>query len=131
MTLLLDAQVIVWWLNGDRKLGPGTRRAIELEATEVRVSAASLWEIAIKVAIGHLEFDEPFDTAALRVAEYSRFQPLSITVRHALAAGALPLHHRDPFDRMLIAQAQLEDLTIVTSDAAFDDYDVRTVDARA
>jgi PIN domain nuclease of toxin-antitoxin system len=130
VTLLLDAQVIVWWLKGDRRLGRGARRAIEIDAAEVCVSAASLWEIAIKAAVGHLEFDEPFEAAALRVAEYSRFRPLSITVTHALAAGALPLHHRDPFDRMLIAQAQLEELTIVTADAQFQDYEVELLDAR-
>ena len=130
MTLLLDAQVIVWWLNGDRKLGPAARRANEVEASEVHVSAESLWEIAIKVAIGHLEFDEPFHAVARRIVEHSRFQPLSITVPHALAAAALALHHRDPFDRMLVAQAQLGDLTIVTSDTQFDDYDVKLLDAR-
>ena len=131
MRLLLDTQVVVWWLNADRKLGKLARRAIEVEAVGVWVSAAAVWEIAIKAAAGLLSFDDPLPAAVTRAVEYTRFQPLTITVRHALAAGTLPLHHRDPFDRMLIAQAQLEGLTIVTSDAAFEDYDVKLLDARA
>jgi PIN domain nuclease of toxin-antitoxin system len=131
MRLLLDTQVVVWWLNADRKLGKLARRAIELEAVVVWVSAAAVWEIAIKAAAGHLSFDDPLPAAVIRAVEYTRFQPLTITARHALAAGNLPLHHRDPFDRMLIAQAQLEGLTIVTSDTAFEDYDVKLLDARA
>jgi PIN domain nuclease of toxin-antitoxin system len=129
--LLLDTQVVVWWLNADRKLGKLARRAIELDAVAVWVSAAAVWEIAIKAAAGHLSFSDPLPAAVIRAVEYTRFQPMSIAVTHALAAGNLPLHHRDPFDRMLIAQAQLEDLTIVTADAAFEEYDVKLLNARA
>lgn len=130
MKLLLDTQAVVWWLNANRKLGAKARRAIEVDAAAVSVSAASVWEIGIKAALGQLSFDGPLTALVSRALEYARFQPLSITVAHALAAAALPPHHRDPFDRMLIAQARLSDLTLVTSDTAFDDYDVRLLDAR-
>ena len=131
MRLLLDTHVLVWWLNADKKLGERARRAVESDAAGVWLSAAVFWEMSIKAAAGQLKFPVPFTQAVDRAREYTRFQPMSIDAAHATAAGALPLRHRDPFDRMLIAQAQLEDLTIVTSDAQFGDYDVPLLDARA
>lgn len=130
MTLLLDTQTLLWWREGNRRLGPRARAGIE-RAAAVLVSAASGWEMAIKSRAGRLRLREPVDRWLPAALESSGFGMLSITMRHALAVAGLPHHHADPFDRLLIVQAQIEDLTIVTSDSAFDDYDVRILDARA
>jgi PIN domain nuclease of toxin-antitoxin system len=115
--LLLDTCVFLWWRTDDAKLTSEARRAIE-DATEVFISAASAWEIAIKVGIGKLP------SASLVSATPSElgFIELPITIAHSEHAGALPLHHKDPFDRMLIAQARLEGLLLVTSDRAYHAY---------
>lgn len=120
MRLLLDTHAYLWWLADDPRLREGARAAIADPDAAVHVSAASVWEIAIKIELGKLELDgDP-------VAEIARngFLELAMTARHALAAGSLPRHHDDPFDRMLIAQARTEDLTLVTRDAAFRAYNV-------
>ena len=131
MNLLLDTQTLLWWKEGSRKLGRRARRAIETDATTVRVSAASAWEIAIKARAGRLELKQPLDAWLPDGLRREGFLMLSVTVEHAVAVASLPDSHQDPFDRLLIAQARAEGLTIVTSDAAFDDYDVRVLDARA
>lgn len=131
MNLLLDTQALLWWKGGSRKLGRRARQAIETGAGTVRVSAASAWEIAIKSRTGRLKLTEPLDVWMPDQLEREGFLMLSVTVRHAVAVASLPDHHRDPFDRVLIAQARSDGLTVVTSDAAFDDYDVRVLDARA
>ena len=117
MKLLLDTHVALWWHADDRRLRAPGRRAIA-DAAEVWVSAASAWEIAIKTALGKVRPPGPFAEAV----ETSGFRPLPITFRHAAEAGTLPVHHRDPFDRMLVAQARLEGLTLVTHDEVFDRY---------
>ena len=130
MNLLLDTQSLIWWREASRKLGPRARRAIETSATTVRVSTASAWEIAIKVRRGTFRLEEPLHIWLPAAIEASGFEILPITIDHAIAIANLPDHHTDPFDRMLIVQAQLENLTIVTSDTSFEDYDVRSLDAR-
>jgi PIN domain nuclease of toxin-antitoxin system len=121
VNLLLDTHVLLWALADDPKLTAEARDAIVSDHNVVYVSAASAWEIAIKCALGKLR--APDDLAD--ELEAADLLPLSITVDHALAAGALPRHHHDdPFDRMLVAQAQVEDLTIVTADAALKQYAV-------
>jgi PIN domain nuclease of toxin-antitoxin system len=131
VNLLLDTQALLWWKEGSRKLGRRARRAIETEATTVRVSAASAWEIAIKVRAGRLKLTEPLHLWMPVRLEREGFLMSSVAVEHAAAVALLPDHHQDPFDRLLIAQARAEGLTIVTSDAAFDAYDVKVLDARA
>jgi PIN domain nuclease of toxin-antitoxin system len=131
VNLLLDTQALLWWRTGSRNLGPKARTAIERQATVVYVSAASAWEIAIKQHTGRLALKDRLDRWMQTALETSGFETLSITVPHAVAVADLPLHHADPFDRLLIAQATLEGLTIVTSDAAFDAYDVPVLDARS
>jgi PIN domain nuclease of toxin-antitoxin system len=118
--LLLDSHTLVWSADVEEKLSTTARAAIADAENLVCVSAASVWELAIKIAARRLQV--PGDLTTL-LAE-SRFATVSITADHALAAAALPRHHGDPFDRMLIAQAQLEGLTIVTRDPAFSQYDV-------
>lgn len=131
MTLLLDTQALLWWRQGNRKLGPRARAAIEKGADRAGVSVATAWEIAIKFRRGQLTLSHPPHIWMPDAVERAGFTVLDITMEHALAVANLPDHHADPFDRLLIAQAQLEGLTIVTSDAAFEAYDVRVLDARS
>ena len=123
-TLLLDTHVFLWWRADDRRLGPEVRDAIAF-APVVFVSAASAWEVAIKIALGRLRIPEPFG----RGVDASGFRRLSIAFEHAEAAAALPPLHGDPFDRMLVAQAQTERLVLLTGDDAVAVYgdDVRLV----
>jgi PIN domain nuclease of toxin-antitoxin system len=121
--LLVDSHVLLWHVLDDPRLGPGPTAAIEADDAEVLVSMASLWEIAIKAALGKL--DAPEDLPE-RVEELG-FELLAIAPNHAWRVRSLPHHHGDPFDRMLVAQAQLERLPIVTADAAFDDYEVAVI----
>jgi len=117
--LLLDTCVFLWWQEGGERLDPRVAAAIE-SADLVAVSAASAWEIAIKVALGRLEIP---GSVADAVRE-SGFIELPVGFSHAEAAGALPAHHRDPFDRMLVAQAMVERLTLVTSDQRMEPYGI-------
>lgn len=130
MNLLLDTQALLWWKQGSRKLGRRARRAIERDAATVRVSAASVWEMAIKSHAGRLRLAEPLHSWIPGDLQRNGFLISSVTVEHAVAVASLPDHHADPFDRLLIAQARHEGLTIVTSDAVFDDYEVSVLDAR-
>jgi PIN domain nuclease of toxin-antitoxin system len=129
VTLLLDTQALLWWRQGHRKLGPRARAAIEQEAFGVLVSAATAWELAIKSVINKLTLRDAVERWLPAALDGSGFGTLPVTVTHALAVATLPFHHADPFDRLLIAQAQLENLTIVTADSAFEDYDVKLLDA--
>jgi PIN domain nuclease of toxin-antitoxin system len=123
--LLLDTHVVLWWLADSDRLGPQTRRAV-VEASRVMVSTVVAWEMEIKRSLGKLDFDDGYPD---RIRE-SGFEQLAITLEHAKAAGPLPLHHRDPFDRMLVAQARVEHLKLVTADPAFAPYGIDLVDAR-
>ena len=122
---LLDSHVLIWVTERGRQLRTETRNAIS-DPTRVRISAASIWELEIKRASGKLQ-------TLGNVIEFVRtvgFTELPVTFRHAEIAAALPLLHRDPFDRMLIAQAQAEGLTLVTDDPQIARYDVPTLPAR-
>lgn len=125
MRLLLDTHVFLWWLAGYRSLAAAARTAIAADDAEVFVSAASAWEIATKFRIGKLPEAEPVAADVLSRIEAEGFVPLAVSVRHAQRAGALGGPHRDPFDRMLIAQALLDDLTLVSNERVFDRYGVR------
>lgn len=127
--LLLDTQVLLWWLQGSQMLGRKAVAAISNTAAEVFVSAASIWEIAIKWALGRLSLDPPPYRSIPSALTDNNFRELAISVEHALAAGTLDRHHADPFDRMLIAQARIEKMSIITADAMFDKYDVKVSDA--
>lgn len=125
--LLIDTHVLLWWLVDDPSLGVTARSLIREPRNFIHVSAASLWEIAIKRSLGKLRAPEGMNG----LIEQEGFLPLDISLFHGERAGDLPLLHRDPFDRMLVAQAQAEGLDIITADSRIGQYGVRTVDARA
>jgi PIN domain nuclease of toxin-antitoxin system len=120
--LLLDTHIVLWWRLDSRRLRRPVREHIAT-ADVVWVSAASGWEVAIKQGLGKLSLADSF----LWMVEDSDFDELPVTLRHAERVAALPLHHTDPFDRMLVAQAAVEGATIVTHDPQFERYDVPVV----
>lgn len=124
MNLLLDTHVLLWALDDDPSLSQAARNAIINGNNIVFVSAATAWEISIKRALGKLRTPAGDYLEELR---RHRFTPLDITSEHALAVEGLPPHHADPFDRMLVAQAQIEGLTLITHDSRIQAYDVRTI----
>lgn len=119
MTLLLDTHVLLWWLMDDERLPPRMRQAIGTTRTSVAVSAASAWEMSIKSALGKLHVPAGLHEELTAQG----FDELDVTIDDGLVAGALPRHHDDPFDRMLIAQALRRDLVLVTVDRGFAAYD--------
>lgn len=123
--LLLDTHVALWALAEPEKLSRPARMALEVAENDVFVSVVSAWEIAIKCTLGKLEAPDDLE-AAIRM---QGFEPLLITFHHVAQAGGLPPHHRDPFNRMLIAQAQAEGLILVTRDSDIPLYGVRTMAA--
>jgi PIN domain nuclease of toxin-antitoxin system len=124
MRILLDTHVLLWWLLDEEVISPKARAAIAEDVNEIFVSAATAWEVATKYKIGKLP------TAAELIANLERaildegFAGLPVSLRHGELAGGLPLHHKDPFDRMLIAQALAESLTRVSNERLFDRYGV-------
>jgi PIN domain nuclease of toxin-antitoxin system len=126
MNLLVDSHALLWWLGATDKLSSTARDALKSPVNRVYVSAAVAWELAIKVNLGKLD-------AGGLVADLPRvlfekgFRRLAVSMEHALRAGALPRHHRDPFDRMLVAQAQALGFAIVSADAEFDRYGVARI----
>ena len=118
-SLLLDTHVFLWWLEDHPRISPLLRTTIG-SSTRVFVSAASAWEAAIKASLGKLRIPHAFEEGV----DACGFEKLPIVFRHAERAGRLPPHHRDPFDRMLVAQATEEKLTLVTADKQFEPYDV-------
>ena len=120
MQLLLDTHALIWWLSKNVKLSARAYKEIANPCNIVFVSAASAWEIAIKKSIKKLETPDDL----VEQINAKNFQPLAITIEQALAVEKLPMHHQDPFDRILIAQAQCLNLTIVTRDRKFNSYDV-------
>jgi len=124
MRLLLDTHAFLWFLAGDPKMSTSAKAAIEDSANQSIVSVASLWEIAIKVSLRKLAIGEPFDTLIPRQIRQNGFGLLPIGVNHVAALASLPFHHRDPFDRMLVAQAGAEKMTLISRDEALDAYGI-------
>ncbi len=121
-TLLLDTHALLWWLLDSDELSKPAREAIGEGTHRVLVSAASAWEIATKHRLGKLPHAEYLVRELPRLLRAERFEPLPMKLEHALTAGRLPGPHRDPFDRMLMAQAELEQAQIVTCDPIFKEY---------
>jgi PIN domain nuclease of toxin-antitoxin system len=126
MRVLLDTHALVWWVEGRGKLSAAARERIEDSDNAVFVSAASAWELAIKMRLGKFKSRELAERLDEHIVEEG-FEALSISIEHALRAGAFDSPHKDPFDRMLIAQAQLEDLSVISKDTAFDSFAVRRI----
>jgi PIN domain nuclease of toxin-antitoxin system len=125
MDLLLDTQILLWALSARARVPPHVREALESRTNVVFVSSASVWEIAIKASLGKLEISGLDLSELPAFIDASGFDELPVVSRHALAVRDLPGHHRDPFDRMLIAQARAEELTLASVDPAFRAYEVR------
>ena len=125
MRLLLDTHALLWWLAGDAALSAVSRRAIASERNDVLVSAVSAWEIATKHRLGKLPDAASVAAGIERTIADQGFVPLAISLHHGQAAGALPGPLRDPFDRMLMAQAIIEDLVLVSNEKVFDAYGVK------
>ncbi len=123
--MLLDTHIFLWWLADDQRLPSGWQDKLKNGRNLVYVSAVSIWELAIKKSIGKLTIKTQIDLSDL--IHESGFAELPVSARHAAGVESLSLHHADPFDRLLIAQAQIETLSIMTMDAVFRDYDVALV----
>ncbi len=125
MRILLDSHVAIWWLSDDQAFGPECRASIG-SASEVFYSSVTPWELGIKRALGKIDYAD----GLIEVLEAAGSVGLSIKPEHGVLASALPPHHRDPFDRMLIAQAELESLVLATADRQLDRYEVQLLDAK-
>ncbi len=125
MRLLLDTHALLWWLFGQQFLTPAVKLAITDDANDIFVSAASAWEISTKRRIGKLPDAESLSDGFEDIVRSQGFLPLPVTLSHGEAGGALPGLHKDPFDRLLIAQAILEGLVFVSNERLFDNYGVR------
>ncbi len=127
MRLIADTHALLWWLLDDPRLSPSARAVIGDGATHILVSAAVAMEIGVKAARGRLLLPLPAEELVLAAIAAEGFEPLAIEVAHALHAAALPAIHRDPFDRLLVAQSQLEGLPILTVDPVIARYEVETI----
>jgi PIN domain nuclease of toxin-antitoxin system len=127
MKILLDTHCWLWWFSQPERLSSEAIAQITDETNELWLSVASIWEIGIKVSIGKLPLPEPIDSYISSRIEEMGARECEITAHHALQAAKLPLYHRDPFDRMLIAQAKIENMTIITADAIFKQYEVSII----
>jgi PIN domain nuclease of toxin-antitoxin system len=127
--LLLDSHVFLWWLRDDRRLARKARAAIAAPTTSVFVSAASIWEIAIKLSVGKLRWRDARGTTLADTITACGFTELPVTASHAAGVRMLPHHHGDPFDRLLVAQALAEGLRVITADDVFLRYGVSVLQA--
>jgi PIN domain nuclease of toxin-antitoxin system len=125
MRLLLDTHSFLWFVLNDPQLSAAARKAISDPANDVFISPATYWEIAIKVRTGKYVLAGSYENFIQHNIDANDFEILPIEVKHTAVVAVLPLHHRDPFDRLLIAQALVEDLTLVSNEALFDSYGVR------
>jgi PIN domain nuclease of toxin-antitoxin system len=127
MRVLLDTQIFLWFIMGDARLTGRARDVIEDVSNQKYLSAASAWEIAIKMSLGKLTFAEPFGVLVPREIADNGFGYLPIELSHVSLLAALPLHHRDPFDRLLVAQSIAEQMALVSSDAVLDHYGIQRI----
>jgi PIN domain nuclease of toxin-antitoxin system len=127
MNLLIDTQTFLWWASGSDRLSPRASGLIADPSSRVLVSVASAWEIALKASAGRLELEAPAEDYVPGRLRRHGFEALPVGLDHALRAEALPRHHADPFDRLIVAQGQLEGLPIVTADPRLGLYDVEVI----
>ena len=124
MRYLLDTNALLWFLAGDEKLSGRARQLIDNPSNEKFLSIVSLWEIAIKTGLGKLDLDKPFEQVFPERLDFNRIRILDITVDSLIKLTTLPFHHRDPFDRLIIAQGLVENLPIISVDTIFDAYGI-------
>ena len=127
MKLLLDTHAFLWWIAASPKLSRKAKSAIAKASNRCLVSVASGWEIAIKLSLGQLKVDAALDRFIPEQLALNGFEPLAIDFKHTARVARLPFHHRDPFDRLLVAQALEEELAVVTADPVFAQYGVKRV----
>lgn len=127
MNLLLDTHAFLWFVGGDSSLSSSAREAIEDTANSCFVSMASAWELSIKSSLGKIEFSEPFESFLPEQLRLNGFDLFNIDWRHVAQVHSLPYHHRDPFDRLIISQALVEDMPIVGKDPTFDPYGISRI----
>jgi PIN domain nuclease of toxin-antitoxin system len=123
--LLLDTHSFLWFINGSPQISTNARTLIEDASNQPLLSAASLWEMAIKLSLGKLSLAQPFEVLIPQQMRLNGIKLLGIEIEHTAAVSRLPFHHRDPFDRLLIAQAMVEQMPIVSADTAFDTYSIK------
>ncbi|HEX9961981.1 MAG TPA: type II toxin-antitoxin system VapC family toxin [Pyrinomonadaceae bacterium] len=124
MRLLIDTHILIWFLEGAKLLSKSRRQIIAEPQNDIFVSIASLWEIAIKISLGKLILTKPLADVIKQIA-VEDIEVLPIAPEHALQVSVLPFHHRDPFDRIIIAQAQVENLPVMTNDGEFGNYTIK------
>lgn len=127
MRVLLDTQAFLWWINASPNVSSRARREIRDPGNEIVLSMASCWEIAVKMSVGKLRLPEPLVRFVPEQLQANGFALLDIAFSHVAKVAALTFHHRDPFDRLIAAQALVEDLPVVTSDKVFAKYGVRRI----
>lgn len=128
MRILLDTHILLWWLDGHERLRPKVRKLLADGKNELLWSAASTWELAIKAQIGKVRLQESVASFVSRVMVSQNLTALPIHHLHSAATAELPMHHRDPFDRLLIAQADIEGVPLLTGDERMRDYDIERID---
>jgi PIN domain nuclease of toxin-antitoxin system len=124
MQYLLDTHVLLWWITSDKRLSPKAEGLIRSHRNTIYWSVASSWEVSIKYSLGKLSFDEPSEDLLTSELNRNHIETLPILNEHAFLAGQLPAHHKDPFDRMLVAQARIESLGVISNDSKYQLYDV-------
>ena len=127
MKYLLDTHAFLWFVTGDARLSPQAISTIKNSGNDIYFSAASAWEIAIKNQLGRIKIDEDLEQFITNQLVQNGFRPLSITIIHTCHTGKLPLHHKDPFDRILISQSIIENTPLISTDTNIKRYDVQLV----
>lgn len=127
MNILLDTHAFLWFVNDDSLLSEPAKKLIENEDTQPFLSVASLWEIAIKLSLGKLDLQQPYEVFIPQQLTINGIGILNITMEHTAAIATLPFHHRDPFDRLLVVQSKIEKLPLVSADSTLDMYDITRV----
>ena len=124
MQYLVDTHVLLWWITSDKRLSAKARAIIRSHRNTIYWSVASSWEVSIKYALGRLSFEEPPEDLLPSELHRNHIETLPILNEHAFLAGQLPAHHKDPFDRMLVAQARIESLGVISNDSKYKLYDI-------
>ena len=127
MNILLDTHAFLWFVDDNPRLSQPARVLIESDESQPFLSAASLWEIAIKISLGKLSLNQEYETFIPHHLAWNGIGLLNISLEHTAAVTTLPFHHRDPFDRLLVVQSKIESMTFVSADPAFDAYGVKRV----